>query len=411
MNNKLKVGILRETKTPPDRRVPLTPAQVKVLIEQYPDIEFYIQPSDFRCFADNDYRVYGIPIREDLSECDILMGIKEVDKDTFIPGRTYIFFAHVGKKQPYNREMFREMASKNDSLIDYEYLTTDIGQRVIAFGRWAGIIGAYNGLRAVGLKSGRFKLRPAHLCNDLNDMWNGLGITDLPPGFKILVTGGGRVSGGAVETLNVCRISQADPHDFLSREYDTPVFCQIGPEHYTTQRGGHHFDMSHFIRHPEEYGSAFLPYSRVTDLLITGHFWDPRSPVFFSRQDMKNPEFRIRIIADISCDINGPVASTIRSSSISNPFYDFNPSLEKEESAFSNPDNITVMAVDNLPGELPRDASRDFGNQLIQNILHDLFSGTGTPMIERATILRNGKLTSAFNYLNDYLNDATLQPP
>jgi len=139
-------------------------------------------------------------------------------------------------------------------------------------------------------------------------------------------------------------------------------------------------------------------------LLITGHYWDPRSPVFFSKDDIKKSGFRITVIADISCDINGPIPSTLRASTISDPFYGYNPRLETEEPAFSRPENITVMSVDNLPGELPRDASTDFGMQLMQNALHDLFSETESPMIERATILKFGKLTPTFNYLNDYLH-------
>ena len=143
---------------------------------------------------------------------------------------------------------------------------------------------------------------------------------------------------------------------------------------------------------------------RVTDLLITGHYWDPRSPVFFTREDMKNPGFRISVIADISCDVNGPIPSTLRVTSISDPFYGYNPQTESEEPAFMNEGNITMMTVDNLPGELPRDASVDFGNQLIDNVLQELLSETESPVIERATILKEGRLTPGFGYLQDYLH-------
>jgi alanine dehydrogenase len=196
---------------------------------------------------------------------------------------------------------------------------------------------------------------------------------------------------------------QVSPDDFLNREFDVPVFCRIGPEHYTRHRSGQQFRFRHFMKHPEEYESIFLPYTKVTDILITGHYWDPRSPVFFTKDDMKKPEFRISIIADISCDVNGPIPSTLRATTISDPFYGYNPYLETEEIAFSRTTNITVMSIDNLPGELPRDASLDFGKQLMQNALHDILSGIESPMITRATILSNGKLTPAFSYLDDYL--------
>jgi len=402
MEKTLKIGILRETKNPPDRRVPLTPPQIIALQELYPFTEFFVQPSDIRCYSDEEYEYLDIPLKEDLSDCDILMGVKEVDRRTFIPGKTYMFFAHVAKKQPHNREMFREMAANSISLIDYEYLTTDKGERVVAFGRWAGIVGAYNGLRARGIRTNLFKLKPAHQCHDLNEMWAGLRLIELKPGLKVLVTGTGRVANGAMETLSICDLVQVTPEEFLNHEFDVPVVCQIGPDRYTAHKDRNQFSFQHFVKHPDEYQSAFLPYAKVVDILITGHYWDPRSPVFFTKDDMKSPDFRISVIADISCDVKGPIPSTLRATTIADPFYGYNPHLETEETAFTRPSNITVMSIDNLPGELPRDASADFGEQLMKNTLDDLLSGIDSPMIRRATILTDGKLTEAFHYLGDY---------
>lgn len=404
MDQTLRVGILRETRNPPDRRVPLTPPQIIALEELYPNVQFFVQPSDYRCYSNEEYEYLDIPLKEDLRDCDILMGVKEVDKRTFIPGKTYLFFAHVAKKQPHNHNMFREMAEKKLSLIDFEYLTTDIGQRVVAFGRYAGIVGAYNGLRARGIKTNRFKLKPAYQCRDLDEMWAGLRLIELKPGLKILVTGNGRVSHGAMETLGICNIEQVSSDEFLKKDFDVPVFCQIGPEHYTLHKLGLPFNFNHFIQFPQEYESNFLPYTRVTDMLITGHYWEPCEPVFFTKEDMKMPDFRISVIADISCDINGPIPSTLRSTTISDPFYAYNPHLEIEDPEPSRPANITIMSIDNLPGELPRDASLDFGKQLMGNVLHDLLSGIKSPMIEKATILEDGRLTPRYAYLEDYLN-------
>lgn len=406
MRKTLKIGILRETKTPPDRRVPLTPQQITELRESNPLVEFYIQPSDFRCYSDREYECLNIPVKEDLGNCDILMGVKEVDKSTIIPDKTYMFFAHVGKGQPHNSDMFRMMAEKKMTLIDYEYLTKETGERIVAFGRYAGIIGAYNALRAMGIRANRFRLKPAHQCRDLVEMWAGLQQVELNPGLKIMITGGGRVAHGAMETLNICSIMQVSPYDYLSYELDVPVFCRIGPEVYTQRKDKGPFVFDHFVKHPEEYESAFLPFTYATDILITGHYWDPKSPVFFSSGDMKKPEFRISVIADISCDIKGPIPSTLRATTISDPFYGYDPVLETEEPAFTIPANITVMSVDNLPGELPRDASHDFGRQLIQNVLNDLFSNSGSAMIDKATILKNGKITPAFAVLKDYYDFA-----
>jgi alanine dehydrogenase len=403
IEKRLKIGILRETKNPPDRRVPLTPPQIVALEETYPGVEFVVQPSDSRCYADDEYDYLGIPLREDLRDCDILLGVKEVDKRTLIPGKTYLFFAHVAKKQPHNLEMLREIIEKKVRLIDYEYLTTDRGQRLVAFGRHAGIVGAYNAIRARGIKTNRFKLKPAYQCHDLDEMWAGLRLIQLLPGLKILVTGEGRVSGGIMETLAVLNLVQVSPEDFLSKSFDIPVMCQIGPQHYVKRRDGKDFDFSHFASDPCAYDADFLKYTAVTDILITGHFWDPRSPIFFSAGDMKKPEFRISIIADVSCDVNGPIPSTLRASTIADPFYAYNPETGLEEPAFSRPGNITVMAVDNLPGELPREASQDFGKQLMSKVIHDLFTNESSSLIRRATITDDGRLTTRYSYLESYL--------
>lgn len=399
----LKVGILRETKNPPDRRVPLTPPQIVALQELYPQAQFYVQPSDFRSYTNDEYEYLDIPLKEDLRDCDILMGVKEIDRRTFIHGKTYLFFAHVVKKQPHNGEMFRAMAEQKLTLIDYELMTTDEGRRIVAFGRYAGIVGAYNGLRAAGIRTNKFRLKPAYQCHDLDEMWAGLRLITLKSDLRIVVTGDGRVSRGAIETLSVCNIVQVPPEDFIEKDFPVPVFTQLKPEHYVTQNEDLPFSFSHFKAHPKEYHSVFLPYTKRTDILITGHFWDPRSPVFFTKEQMKSPDFRISVIADVSCDINGGIPSTHRATTISDPFYSYNPFLEGEDPESSRPSNITVMSIDNLPGELPRDASLDFGKQLSSEVMHDLLSGTGSPMLERATVLREGRLTSRFTYLEDYL--------
>jgi saccharopine dehydrogenase (NAD+, L-lysine-forming) len=407
MENTIRVGILRETKNPPDRRVPLTPPQIVALEELYPNVEFFVQPSDFRSYSDEEYEYLDIPLKEDLRDCDILMGIKEVDKRTLIEGKTYLFFAHVAKKQPYNRELLREILKKKIRLVDLELLTTEKGERVVAFGRYAGIVGAYNGLRARGINTNKFKLKPAYQCRDLEEMWAGLRLIDLNPSLKVLVTGNGRVAGGVMETLNICNFVKVEPEQFLSREFDVPVVCQIEPEHYVRNKRGSPFVFRHFVKHPYDYESTFLPFTKVTDILITGHYWDPRSPVFFTLEEMKKHDFRISVIADISCDINGPIPSTLRATTIADPFYDFNPQFGTEEPAFSRTKNVTVMSIDNLPGELPRDASGDFGSQLINSVLEELFSGPNTGMIGRATITEGGRLNKKFAYLEDFVADRT----
>jgi len=403
MEKKLSIGIIRETKIPPDKRVPLTPLQLNSLSRSFPGTRFLVQKSPIRCFNDEEYRLPFIELTDDLSSCDILIGIKEVDRKVLIAGKTYLFFAHVGKKQEHNRNMLREIVKKRITLIDYEYLTDETGARVVAFGRFAGIIGAYNGIRAYGLRSRRFVLKPAHQCSCLEDMWNRLRDIRLEPGLKILITGRGRVSGGALETISRCGVMSVSPAEFIKDKFPFPVVCQAGPEDYLRRNGGEPFDFDSFTSNPAVFESDFSKFTRVADLLVTGHFWSPGSPAFFTHEDMKGPDFRISIIADISCDINGPVPSTIRTSTIDDPFYGYDPWKEGEVTPFSSGDRITVMAIDNLPGELPRDASEAFGNQLTENVLPDLLTGRNSGMITAATITSHGKFTPRFRYLKDWL--------
>ena len=281
------------------------------------------------------------------------------------------------------------------------YLTDYNGKRIIAFGRWAGMVGAYNGLRARGIRNNSFELKPAHECHDMDEMFAGLKKVDLKP-KKILLTGGGRVAMGAMETLRELNLREVTPEEFLGNNFNEPVVCRLDPEHYVRHKRGLNFDLQHFFQHPEEYESTFKPYQKVTDLYIACHYWDPKSPHFITQEDMKDPDFRISVIADVSCDVGGPIASTLRASTIADPFYDYNPVTGKEEQPFSDEKNVTVMAVDNLPGELPRDASHEFGETLLDEIFPYLLGNDDRGVVERATITKKGKLTDRYNYLKDY---------
>ncbi len=397
----ISLGIIRETKIPPDKRVPLTPVQCHSLLDQYPNLELHVQPSDYRCYTDEEYRAEGIPLSEDLSSCDILLGVKEVKLQTFLEGKTYLFFSHTAKKQPYNRGLLQEVIRKGVMLVDYEYLTDGKGIRVVAFGRWAGVVGAYNALRGVGLKTGKFEIRPAHACFDLEELRGELKKTR-PGTLRIVVTGGGRVAGGAVEILKEAGIREVGPDTYLSGNFSEAVFTRLDPWHYTRRKDGTGFDFGHFIRHPEMYENTFIPYGARSDLFIACHFWDPRSPVIIPREAWTRGNLPISLVADISCDIAGPIASTIRASSIADPFYGYDPATGKEVDPFAK-GAVTVMAVDNLPGELPRDASADFGTALMKKVIPELMGERDTGMLDRATIAAAGNLTPSYRYLADYL--------
>jgi len=397
----MTIGVIRETKDPPDRRVPLIPVQCRELQDRYPGLRILVQPSPRRCFSDEEYHAAGVETGEDLSGCSVLLGVKEVKTGTLIPGRTYLFFSHTAKKQPYNRALLQALVEKGIRLIDYEYLTDRDQVRVVAFGRWAGVVGAFNGLRAHGIRSGGFDLPPARMLRDLQEMKAIIGGLDMGV-TRIVVTGGGRVAGGALEVLEAAGIRQVEPEAFLAARYSEAVFTRLDPWHYTRRRGGKKFDFGHFVAHPDQYENSFLPYASRADMFIACHFWDPRSPVMLTRQALASGKFPLKIIADISCDIDGPVASTIRASTIAEPFYGYDPASGKESEPFRE-GALSVMAVDNLPGELPRDASADFGQALAENVIPELLGIRDTGMLERATIASGGRLSEAYAYLQDYL--------
>ncbi|NJO91489.1 MAG: hypothetical protein HC831_22900 [Chloroflexia bacterium] len=188
---KIKVGILKETKTPPDRRVAIPPMQAVELLKKFSNVELFIQPSELRAYADDEYKELGLTLQDDLSNCDILIGVKEVEISTLIPNKTYIFFSHTAKKQSYNRALLQAIVQKNIRLIDYEYLTDVQGIRLVAFGRWAGIVGAYNGMLGYGLRTKSYTLRRAHECHDMDEFFSELDKVKLP-NIKILISGGGR---------------------------------------------------------------------------------------------------------------------------------------------------------------------------------------------------------------------------
>lgn len=399
----MKIGIVRETKKPPDRRVPFSPAQCSKFISNYPGLEVVVQPSETRCFSDREYLEAGVVLQEDLTDCDFLFGVKEVDVSTLIPGKTYLFFSHTAKEQPYNRKLLKEICNAGITLIDYEYLTRKDKSRVVAFGKWAGIVGGYNGLRAYGLRTGRYQLLPAWQLSGLDEMKRRINHLDIGT-VQIALTGGGRVANGAIEILRAAGIREISPLDYLAGRSSGAVFCRLDPWHYTRHIHNNEFDFSHFVNHPEEYENAFLPYAQRTDLYFACHFWDPDAPLLLSREDLQSDLIPLKVIADISCDIDGPIASTIRASTIADPFYGYNPITGMEADNPFAEEVITVMAVDNLPGELPREASSDFGNALMTNVVPLLLEQDDEEIIERARITSNGKLTDAFDYLEDYIS-------
>ena len=399
----MKIGLIKEGKNPPDKRVPLSPKQCKWITEKYPDVELVVEKSQIRKYKDQEYLNEGITLVDNIEDCDVLLGVKEVPIDQLIPNKKYFFFSHTLKKQPYNRKLLQAIINKKIQLIDWETITNAKRQRLIAFGRFAGIVGCYNGLLGYGLKSKRYSLKRAHKCEDRQEMEEELHKLSLPKDFKLVLTGGGRVGKGALEVIAKTDIKKVSPKDFLAKEFNFPVYTQLDVEDYISRDDNKSFDKAVFFKDPVGHSSIFMKYAKVADLYIACHYWDNRSPFIFTRKDILHPNWKISVVADVSCDIDGPVACTLRSSTIADPFYGYDPHSQKEVD-FQYENSIGVMAVDNLPCELPKDASFEFRKMFIDHVLEPLTGNDPENIIYRASETLDGKLTPQFEYLKDYLD-------
>ena len=402
--SKIKLAVIREGKVPPDKRVPLTPQQCIEVLEKFDNVEIKVQTSNVRAFPDSAYSDLGLPVVEDITDCDIMIGVKEVNIEDLIPNKKYLFFSHTFKEQPYNRKLLQAILDRKIQLIDYEVLTNKDDRRIIGFGRYAGIVGCYNGFLAYGKKHGLYNLKPANQCEDRKEMEAEIKKINLPKDTKIVATGFGRVGYGAREIFKLIGLKEIGASEFLNETFDEPVFTQLRVEDYFAKADGSEFNKAAFFENGEGHVSTFPRYMEVANMYIACHYWDASSPFIFTREDLKSDKIRTTVVSDISCDIDGPVASTIRPSTIANPLYGYDPQTESEVD-FMAEGAIGVQAVDNLPCELPKDASEDFGNELIKNVFPSLFGETDIDsIIERGSETNlNGELMPKFAYLKDYL--------
>ena len=395
-------AIIRERKSPPDQRVVLSPGDCQKVLSQFPEAQITVESSPIRVFSDEEYRQAGVPVSTDIQGCEVLLGVKEVPIEDLIPNKKYFFFSHTIKKQPYNRELLRAVLEKNIELYDHEVITNTRGIRLVAFGRYAGIVGAYNGFRAYGLKTRSYELPKAKSLKNRQTLIKELQGLSLGH-IKILLTGKGRVGNGAREMLVGMGLREVNVTEYLENIYEVPVFCQIDVLDYNKRKDGQELPITDFFEHPEEYESNFFRFASVTNLYIAGHFYGDGAPYLFTREDVRNPEFQIEVVADISCDIDGPVATTIRASTIADPVYGYDRETGQEVS-FEDPNAVAVMAVDNLPAELPRDASEGFGDTFVEHVIPAFYNGDADGILSRARMTYKGKLTPGYTYLQDYVD-------
>jgi len=398
----MKIGIIKERKNPPDRRVVLSPTECKRVLKKFPNLSLKVESSDNRFFTDQDYINMGIEVVDDVSNCEVLLGVKEVPIDSLIPNKQYFFFSHTIKKQQYNQKLLLAILSKNIQLYDHEVIVNEKGVRLVAFGRYAGIVGAYNGFRTYGLKHNAFQLPKAEDLHDQLMLIHELQQLKLP-NIKVVLTGKGRVGNGAKEMLKGMRMREVSVKEFLNENFSEPVFVQIDVLDYNKRKDGQTKNQQDFFDNPAAYESNFMRFAKVADMYIACHFFGSGSPYIFTREDAKNKDFNIKVVADISCDIDGPVASTLRASTIADPIYGYNPITEKETN-YKNKDAIAVMAVDNLPCELPKDASEGFGHSFVKYVIPSFFNNDAYGILHRARMTKDGKLTERYSYLQDFVD-------
>lgn len=395
----IRLGLLKEGKIPSDNRVALTPKQCKWIENNFPHVKIFVQSCQTRCFTDDEYKRQSIEVTNDLDHCDILFGIKEVPVAQLIENKTYLFFSHTRKKQPYNQKLLQTIVQKRITLIDFECMEHEDGQRIIGFGFFAGIVGAHNGVMAYGERTGGFHLERVYRQKDFKELIHSYFGLKLP-NIKIAITGSGRVAHGILEVMNLMGVIEVEKDEYVSRNFSYPVYVQLkGADLYRHKIRGS-YSREHFHSHANEYECLFDEYIPHTDILMNGVFWDMHVPRLFAVKKISDPDFKIQVIADITDDPNGSVPINLGDQSIEHPVYGVDR-LSHQKTPPYQPNSIDVMAVGNLPNELPRDASKYFGEQLIKYILPDLLAGQ-SKIISDATIVKEGHLTEKFYYLKDY---------
>jgi saccharopine dehydrogenase (NAD+, L-lysine-forming) len=432
----LRVGIRREDKSRWERRVPIVPSHAGDLAHQH-GIAFHVQPSPIRVFSEDEYRAAGVTVEEDLAQCPVIFAVKEIPTRFFEPGKTYVFFSHVIKGQPYNMPMLRRLVDLGCNLIDYERVVDDDGRRLIFFGRYAGIAGALETLHALGQRlawegvpNPFERLRHAHEYHDVAAAQEDVaraaeairteGIPEAVQPLIIGVTGYGNVAHGAWEILDLLPIQPIAPAKVplvRSNESSRPTiyaatFCEEHLVEPISNVG--RFDLQDYYAHPERYRGVFERFAPFLTAVVNAIYWDARYPRLITKAYLKQlfagTKPRLRVIGDISCDIEGSMECTVAATTPDNPVFVYNPATETVTSGVAG-DGVVVMAVDILPSELPRDASTDFSRVLLPFV--PAIAGADysqpfeqldlPPEIKRAMIVYHGELTPAYCHLAEFL--------
>ena len=430
------LGIRREDKSIWERRVPVVPEDIPRLREQH-DLQVVVQPSPIRVFGEDEFRAAGAQVDEDLSPCDVIVAVKEVPPHLILPNKTYIFFAHVIKGQPHNMPMLRRLLELGCTLIDYEKVTDDKGRRLIFFGRHAGLSGIIDTLWALGkrlewegIATPFAQIELAHAYRDLDsaraairEAGERIRREGLPAALAPLVVGFagyGNVSQGAQEVfaeLPSVEIAPADLATLFARSPDRHALYKVvfKEEHMVEPlEPAGVFELQDYYQHPEKYRSCFSNHLPYLTVLVNGIYWDRRYPRLVTKAYLREhaDDLRLRVIGDISCDIEGSIECTVRCTEPGNPVYVYNPRTETTTDGYAG-EGVVILAVDILPSELPREASIYFSG-VLRDFIPAIVAADYTvpfeqlalpPEIKRAVIVYQGKLAPDYQYLDNYLKE------
>jgi len=431
------IGIRREDKSRGERRIPVTPEDARELKEEH-GVEVYVQPSPIRAFSEKEFTQAGATVQENLAPCPVIFAVKEMPLDFFEPGKTYVFFAHVIKGQPYNMPMLQRMLDLGCNLIDYEKVSDEKGRRLIFFGRHAGIAGMIETLWALGqrldwegIPTPFSQLRHTYEYKDLaeakeaiSEVGEKLKAEGLPESVTPLIcgiAGYGNVARGAWELLDLLPIEEIEPQEVASfaegPDYTANVIYKVVfKEEHTVEpiSPEDRFELQDFYDHPEKYRGKFESYVPYLTLIVNCIYWEKKYPRLITKEYLRHlygaGKPRLRVIGDVSCDIEGAIECTVRSTEPDEPVFVYHPFTGETTDGYEG-EGPVVMAVDILPSELPRDASVDFSGVLrefIPAIARADFSVPFEqlelpPEIKRAVIAYHGELTPDYRYLEQFL--------
>jgi alanine dehydrogenase len=433
------IGIRHEDRYAMERRAPLTPRHVERLIRNK-KLDIIVQYSEKRVFTEEEYVKAGAKMARDLKKCGVIFGVKEMPISFFEEDKTYVFFSHVIKGQPYNMPMLKKMMEMRCNLIDYEKIVDEQSKRLIFFGRYAGLSGMINSLwslglrlKEAGLKTPFQHIKQAHTYASLEDAKKAIsavgqeiaenGLPEELRPFTVAFTGYGNVSGGAQEILGLLPIKEISPEKLLALKrrsrlpnnliYKVVFKEQDLVEHIEPET---EFDLQDYYTNPQDYRSVFDKYVPYMDMLINCIYWDSRYPRLITKDYMQKlfakGTPRLKVIGDISCDVNGSVEFTEKATEIEDPIFVYHPETREYEMGHKG-DGILVMAVDILPSELPRDSSNGFADVLINFVkpiadcdFNEDFEDLDLPRpIKKGLILHKGKFTPDFEYLEEFVKD------